>query len=211
MEQLLNYLLDYLNSIYPLSAGLREHLRSIIKYRELPRNGFLLRKGQVNRDIHFIMKGLLRCYYHHEDKEVSSWFMKERDTIVSIDSFYNQVPSYEYIQALEDSEMFYISFDELEDTRRRFLEFNYIGWKLTTEYLILWTKQLYGIRMRLARERYQFLLDNHPELLQRVPSKYLASFLDLNQITLSKMKGYNKIKRAPRSKTKRKAGKKVKH
>ncbi len=184
----MDQLLTFLCSVYPLSAALQQHLLSIVKARTLKKQDFLLKKGQTCREIHFIMKGMLRCYYNLGDKEVSSWFMKEGDVIVSIDSFYNQSPSYEFIQALEDTETFYISFEELEDTRRRFPEFNYIGWKLTTDYLILWTRQLLAIRMRLAKERYQFLLDNHADLMQRVPSKYLASFLDLNEITLSKMK-----------------------
>jgi hypothetical protein len=45
-----------------------------------------------------------------------------------------------------------------------------------------------GIKMQTARERYQFLLDRFPDLVQRVPGKYLASYLDMNEYTLSKIR-----------------------
>jgi CRP/FNR family transcriptional regulator, anaerobic regulatory protein len=64
-------------------------------------------------DIWFIEKGMLRCFYMLEDKEVSSWFMKEGDVTVSVESFFRQTISYESIQALEDSTVHYITFHTL--------------------------------------------------------------------------------------------------
>lgn len=191
MQEQLKFLLDHLHAIYPLSEGLRAHLQSIIKHGKFRRNDFLLKQGQVNTEMHFIIKGLLRCYYKLEfdEKEVSAWFMKEGDIIVSIDSFYDQLPGYEYIQALENTETFYISFEELEDIYQRFPEFNFIGRKLTTRYLILWNKQFYNMRALPATERYKLLVKNHQDLFQRVPAKYLASFLDMTEVTFSRTRG----------------------
>jgi CRP/FNR family transcriptional regulator, anaerobic regulatory protein len=161
----------------------------VVKIREIGRRELLLKAGQVDREIYFIRKGLLRCYYLKDEKEVSSWFMKEGDTIVSIESFYDQVESYENIQALEDSELYYIRFEELEEIYHQFPDFNFIGRELTVKYLKLWAQQLYGIRMLSAEERYLYLREKQPEILLRVPSKYLASYLDINEITLSKIRG----------------------
>jgi CRP-like cAMP-binding protein len=182
-------LLDYLHSIHPLSEALRSHLTRVVKIREIRKRELLLKAGQVDREIYFIRKGLLRCYYLKDEKEVSSWFMKEGDTIVSIESFYDQVESYENIQALEDSELYYIRFEELEEIYHQFPDFNFIGRELTVKYLKLWAQQLYGIRMLSAEERYLYLRERQPEILLRVPSKYLASYLDINEITLSKIRG----------------------
>ncbi len=68
----------------------------------------------MNREIHFIQKGLLWCYYSKQDKDLVSWFMKEGDTIVSPFIFYEQKPSVDYIQAIEDCELYYITYEELE-------------------------------------------------------------------------------------------------
>jgi CRP-like cAMP-binding protein len=178
-----------LEAIYPLSLELKAHLLTTIKYRELPKRTYLLKAGQISREVCFVEKGLLRCFYEKGELEVSAWFMKERDVIFSIESFYSQTPSYESIQALEDTSLFYISFDELEYIYGHFSEFNIIGRKLTTHYHTLWVRQLYNIRMTGAPERYHWLLDNHAELIQRVPAKYLASYLDISETTLSKIKG----------------------
>src|SRR5579872_5994607 len=115
-------LLDHLHSIYPLSDGLREHLQTIVRIKAIPRRGYLLKEGQINKDIYFIHRGLLRCYYLKDGIEVSSWFMKEGDTVVSIRSFYDQKEGNEFIQSLEDCEVFYIKFDELEAIYKKHME-----------------------------------------------------------------------------------------
>ena len=181
--------MHYLASIHPLSDGLRAYLEKNVKQRQINKKDYLLKAGHVSRHVCFILNGLLRCFYVKDDIEVSSWFMKEGDVVFSIESFYAQEPSYESIQALEDTYVFYLDYEELEYIYKQFPEFNYIGRVLTIHYHKLWGQQLYSIRMRTGRERYQWLLENHRDLLQRVPAKYLASYLDITEITLSKIKG----------------------
>lgn len=182
-------LLSFLSSVHELSAGLTEHLLQTVQQRTVQKKEYLLKAGHYNRHIFFIESGLLRCYYEKGINEVCSWFMQRTDVIVSIESFYLQKPSYEYIQALETTEVWYISYEELYHIYRTFPEFNYIGRELTQKYLVLWAKQLYGIRMQSASQRYEWLLDNFPELALRVPAKYLASWLGINESHLSTIKG----------------------
>ena len=186
-------LLNFLNTIWPLSESLKEYLFLHINLKEIPKKEYLLKAGQISRNVCFIQKGLLRCFYLKDGKEVSSWFMKEGDVIFSISSFYEQKAGFEYIQALEDCALFYITYDELEYIYRTFMEFNYVGRKLTIKYHQLWDEQLYSIRMQSAEERYDWLMTNHPELIQRVPAKHLASWLDITEVTLSQMKAKKKL------------------
>jgi CRP-like cAMP-binding protein len=182
------FLLAYLNSIHSLSPALQSYLLETVKYRKLKKKEILLKAGQLDRYIYFIQSGLLRAFYENGDTEVSSWFMKEGDVIVSIESFYDQKKSYESIQAIEDTEVYYISFEELEHVYREYAEFNFIGRVLTIKYLKLWSQMLYSIRMRSAAERYDWLMKNYPELILRVPAKFIASYLDITEVTLSKIK-----------------------
>jgi len=181
-------LLLYLNSIHKLSPELNNHLLCVVKHRQIKKKDFLLKAGQVNKEISFIESGLLHAFYLKEETEVSSWFLKEGDVIVSVESFYDQKPSYEYIRALENTSIYYIDFSELQFIYDNFMEFNYIGRVLTIKYLKIWTQQLYSIKMRSAEERYEWILQNHPELLLRVPAKLIASYLDLTAVTLSAVK-----------------------
>lgn len=184
MEQLI----QFLDSVHPVSENLKDHLRIILKEKRLSKKDYLLKAGHICRTICFIQNGLLRCFYNKGDTEICSWFMKEGDVIVSIESFFHQKESYESIQALEDCTLHYIEYGELQHIYRQFPEFNFTGRLLTEKYYGLWAQQLYGLRMQTAQERYSWLFDNFSDLLLRVPSKYLASYLGITEVTLSKIK-----------------------
>jgi CRP/FNR family transcriptional regulator, anaerobic regulatory protein len=181
-------MLTLLHAIHPLSPELREYLLRIVKTHHFSKRAFVLRNGDVCRNIYFIRRGLLRCYYIKGETEVTAWLMKEGDVVTAVESFYDQKWSYEYIHALEETEVYYIPFQELEHIYATYPEFNFIGRVLTVKYLKFWTQQLYNIRMRSARERYEYLMKENPELIQRVPDKYLASYLGMFRETFSRMK-----------------------
>jgi len=178
-----------LDAVQPVSSQLREHLEKILRQKKLSKRAYLLHAGEVCRNIYFINKGMLRCYYLKDDgREISCWFMKEGDIAISIESFYTQTAGYEYLQALEATELWYISYQELQTIYQAFPDFNFTGRILTQQYHRLWAQQLFAIRMQSAKERYQWLLDFHPELALRVPTKYIATYLDIAEVTLSKIK-----------------------
>src|ERR1700730_4004886 len=109
----LKSLLNFLDSIHPLSEELKNYFIQTVKIKEIPKKKYLLRAGHINSTICFIQKGLLRCYQVNDKEEVSTWFMKEGDVIISVSSFYHQKVSTEYIHALEDSVLYYVSYSEL--------------------------------------------------------------------------------------------------
>ena len=182
-------LLHYLNGIHPLSENLVAYLSINLKTRLLTKKEFLLKRGHISRDICFINKGLVRCFYHIDDKEICSWFMKEGDVIISVESFFSQTESYESIQALDDCILHYITYDELQFIYRTFPEFNFVGRVVTERYYTLSEQRLYAMRMQRSNDRYAYLMKHHAELILRVPSKFLASYLGMTEVTLSNIKG----------------------
>ncbi|HEX3166320.1 MAG TPA: cyclic nucleotide-binding domain-containing protein, partial [Chitinophagaceae bacterium] len=117
-------LLSLLNNIHSLSPALHQYLSQILKSTTIDKKQFLLTAGQMSRHIYFIKKGLLRCYYIHDEQEVCSKFLKEGDIIVSASSFFLQKDSIEFIQAIEDSTLWFICYDELQYIYKHFPEFN---------------------------------------------------------------------------------------
>src|SRR5512147_2888996 len=113
-------LLSSLNEIHSLAPALHEYLSKTLKSTAIEKKQFLLSAGQINRHIYFVDKGLLRCYYIQDEQEVCSKFIKEGDIIVSASSFFLQKESHEYIQAIEDSDLWYLSFDELQYIYKNF-------------------------------------------------------------------------------------------
>ena len=181
-------LLAYFNSIVPLSPAFKDHFIGVLKIKTIAKKDFLLKRGNVSSTMNFIANGLLRCFYVKDDKEISSWFMKEGDLAVSVQSYFNQSPSFEYIQAIEDTIIVYVTYEEQKHIYNTFPEANYIGRVLTEHYYCQSEQRLHSIRMQKAAERYKFMLDNYPELIQRVPSKYLASYLSISEETLSRIR-----------------------
>jgi CRP-like cAMP-binding protein len=184
----MNDFIELLNAIYPLSTAFKEDLTALLKEKKLQKKEYLLKSGHVCRNICFIKKGLVRCFYNRGDMEICSWFMKEGDFIISVESFFTQKESFESIQALEDCEMYCIEYVELQLLYKKFPEFNFIGRILTEKYYVLSEQRLYSLRMQRSSERYQFIMNNYPELIQRVPSKYIASYLGVSEETMSRIR-----------------------
>lgn len=181
-------LLSLLNNIYPLSPSLHQYLAEKLKTRVVTKKEYLLQAGQINRHICFIKKGLLRCYYVDHGHEICTKFMKEGDLIVSASSFFLQKESLEFIQAIEDSIVWYICYDELQYMYKNFHEFNIIARVLTTKSYLLSEQRLSFIRMKQAVRRYTSMLEHFPELVLRVPAKYIASYLGVSEETLSRVR-----------------------
>jgi len=182
-------LLSLLNNIHSLSPALQQYLSQTLKTTTIDKKQFLLQAGQVNRHIYFIKKGLLRCYYIHDEQEVCSKFLKEGDIIVSATSFFLQKESHEFIQAIENSTLWYVCYDELQHIYKRYTEFNVIARVLSIKSYLLSEQRLNFIRMKNAADRYSSMLEHFPELVLRVPSKYLASYLGISVETLSRIRG----------------------
>lgn len=181
-------LFQLLNCIKPLSKGLQDYLKLKLHEEQVKKGEVVLKPGQVCRHIFFIDKGLFRCYYIKDNKEVCTWFMAENDVIVSVTSFFQQKPSYEYIQALEDTSVYYITHDELNHAYENFLEFNYVGRVLLTKYYLLSEERLFCIRNSTGLQKVEFLFTHYPNLVDRVEQQYLASYLDITPEYFSQCK-----------------------
>jgi CRP-like cAMP-binding protein len=179
-------IIAFLCTIYPLSPDCIVYLKRAVRKRTIIKDHIILDIGEVCRNLYFIKKGALRCFYYVHDKEVSDWFFWEGETVVAIGSFYDQAPSEDCIQALEDCELYYLSFHDLEYLYAHFIEFNVIGRVLTR----LFHQHARNIRKLSALERYKSLLQTQPDLLQRIPLAPLASWLNMEPETLSRMRGH---------------------
>lgn len=181
-------LLTAVRRLQAIPEPLEKALRQTLRRHELPRRHWLLQPGQISERIFFIEKGVARGYYLKEDREVTSWFMKESDFIISIVSFYTRQPAQEYIELLEDSVLWSITYEQLQQLYDAFPEFNKVGRLLTERYYVLSEQRAQNLRMQSARERYAQLLTDFPAIFRRVPLKYIASHLGLSPETVSRLR-----------------------
>lgn len=184
MEEVLQFLRD----IHELSPGCLEYLRDHIQKLEVDKDDILLKIGDVNENLYFIVSGALHCFYYVNGKPVSDWFFFEQEMVVSIGSFYDQVPGEDCIVALEASYLLYITKAQYDYLNKTFIEFNYVARVLLEKYLKIFAEHPRLIRKHPAAERYQLVLIKSPHLVSRVPVAPLASWLAMEPETLSRIR-----------------------
>lgn len=184
-------LLEFLNRIRPLSPELIMHLQTILKCSSYKKREWLHTKEKVCRNIWFIEKGVLGSFYEHNGKQSCAWFMMEGDVMTVVRSFFDQVKSYESIQALEDTTVWYITYDELMYIYNHFPEFEHHGRVLTEKYYKLSEERLYLLHNQTASQKYAYLMEHFPHIIQRISNTHIASYLGITIQRLSEIKGKN--------------------
>ncbi|UYZ64103.1 Crp/Fnr family transcriptional regulator [Hymenobacter weizhouensis] len=176
------------SAIQPLSAPLEAALRQLVRREPIAPGEQLLAPGQTAQRLYFLEQGLVRGFYLKDGKEVTSWFMRDGDFVISILSFLSRQPSQEYLQALTAGVVWSLGYEQLQQLYRQFPEFNFVGRVLTEKYYVLSERRALHLRMLSATERYHLLLQEFPDIFQRVPLKMLASHLGITPETLSRLR-----------------------
>ncbi|MBB5638496.1 CRP-like cAMP-binding protein [Pedobacter cryoconitis] len=186
----------YYSSLFQLFNSIRviseEFKIAIVNNSELihvKKKTKLLEAGNRSNKIYFIVKGMSRVYYLDKDgKETTTWILVENDLLISVFSFFTGNPSFEYIETLEDCILIELQREKVDRLYNEFMEFNFIGRKLTEHYYIRNEIQANNLRMLSAKQRYEQVVLQSPNLLNRVPLGYIASFLGISQETLSRIR-----------------------
>jgi CRP-like cAMP-binding protein len=188
-------LLSLLNSISPLSNSLTYHLYANVKSINFSRGDYILKEGEICQHVYFLESGLIRIFGQQDDRENTSWLLKEGDIFISVASFFRQQPADENIVALEDCTCWRINHRQLEKTCEEFEEFTLHRQIITERYYCQYRDRA-KILMLKPKERYAYLIEKEPELLARVPLNLLSSYLNLPQRTFNRVRNkYYETKR----------------
>lgn len=188
-----------LSSIAPLPDGMEEFLSKRLMVRQYEAKEYLLHAGDPCDRLSFVAKGLVRIFTDipsklgAADKEVCNWFLMEGDVAISVESFFEQKISEEYIQALEPTVTVSLSREELQECYHKYPAFNYHGRILTQRYYVQAVQQLKALRYKKADDSYRYLAQQFPRILARVPSRYLAGYLGVNETYLSTLRSRQRI------------------
>lgn len=180
--------IEFVEKWSPLDDAARTALRGALTRHQAPRNSFLVRAGDRVTDFNFIEKGSARIFYEHEGRDYIGWFSFDNSPAISYHSFITGKPSLNHVQVLEDSTVIRISRPDLMYLYEKYKSMERFG-RLFTEWLYCnFVERTYSLQILSAKERYDQLLTMHPELLQRVPMGYIASYLGITQETLSRIR-----------------------
>ncbi|TDH24603.1 Crp/Fnr family transcriptional regulator [Segetibacter sp. 3557_3] len=186
---MIDAVIAYFNTICAMPDELVDDLRELVRIKDFKKDSFLLKSGQVSNYASWILTGLTRSYYLRDTEEVTTKFLWEGATITSVYSFYSRKPGNENIVAIEDTTVAMLHYNEMQTLYKKHPAFNTIGRVITEKYLYMLEIEVYNLRKQKGEDKYQFIVKHFPHLLQRVPLKYLATYLGMNLETLSRIRG----------------------
>ncbi|GMN10883.1 Crp/Fnr family transcriptional regulator [Croceitalea sp. MTPC9] len=153
----------------------------------LPKNYNLLEQGKICKNLYFLENGLLRFFILKDGIESTKFFTIAPYCFTSQASFNSKKPANEYIQTVEKSIIWETSYKENEELLN-LKSWNSFARKITQEVQLFTEEILEELQTETAENRYQKLLNNQPELLQRIPLKHLASFFGVAPQSLSRIR-----------------------
>ena len=183
-------LFQYFRKFNPLSKEAENAIAEISSIVTVKKNKDLQPIGHTCKTIYFVNKGVARIYYFKDGIDITESFFFENNIIARVESLFTGRASRKAIQALEDAEIvainagqlfrLYDSFPQIERLFRKIFEAAYVDT----------VHRIEGMQFHTAEERYNALLSEAPNVLMRVPLKYVASYLGITQVSLSRIRSH---------------------
>lgn len=183
-------LFQYFRKFNPLSKEAEKAIEEISNILTVKKNKDLQPIGHICKTIYFINKGLARIYYFKDGIDVTESFSFENNIIARVESLFTGKPSRKAIQILEDAEIVAISANALFKLYDKYPEIERLFRKIFETAYVDTVNRIEGMQFHTAEERYNALIHEAPNVLQRVPLKYVASYLGITQVSLSRIRGH---------------------
>lgn len=181
-------LADILKKTSPLPVEDFSLLENIFDEVEFNKGTILFNQDKTERKFYFIKRGIARAFTTTDGNDITFWFGQEGDPILSINSYISNKAGYETIELLEDAILYETSnqlLNELYESNKNICNW---GRKLAENELIK-TEQRFIARLTgNSKQRYEYLIHNYPGLINRVQLGYIASYLGITQVSLSRIR-----------------------
>lgn len=180
---------NYLLSLIAFSPDELKDITSHFKKEIVSKDTILLEQGEISKKLYFFEMGMGRSYYLKADgKEVTQWFFGVGKFMTTVDSFFQQSPSLYYLETLENSILYSISNEDMDLLFARYHKMEQLGRLVSIEMLTNVVNKLNAIQFQTARERYDYMLAEFPDISYRVSLGHIASYLGMTQETLSRIR-----------------------
>lgn len=178
---------SFFDSVHKLSQPAREALQEIMRLKAYDRNELVQEIGSRCRTVYIVAEGCARIFYFKDGDDITEHFAFENELIVRAESLFTQKPTSKGIQAIDDtriigidSEALFKLYDEHHDIERLFrilFEREYVNT----------VRRIESLQFKTAKERYLELLAT-TDYVQKIPLKYIATYLGITQVSLSRIR-----------------------
>jgi CRP-like cAMP-binding protein len=185
---LIEYAHRYLQRFMTITVDELKMLLSYCEIRQVDKRTILVKEGEVDNYLNMVVKGLVMKYVKVKKDDMILQLATEGHVIHSEISFLTRTPSLVFVETLEPTIMVSLTYDKMEEALDKFPQGERLGRLILTGMYVKKEESRYFRLLRSARERFLDYINSHPHMLQRVPQKYLASYLNIKPETFSRMK-----------------------
>jgi CRP-like cAMP-binding protein len=162
-----------------------------LSIRHLKKKQNFAEPGIICNDFGFVITGAVRYFYVKDGEEITGYFSFENEFVSSYKSFLTQLPGISYIQALADTQLVTISYQNMQQMLANPMlacKMERFGRLVAEYYLICYEDRVASFINQTPEERYLQLLTTGKEILQRMPQHYIAHFLGITPVSLSRIR-----------------------
>ena len=157
--------------------------------KRVRKNQLLLNEGEICKEFYYVHKGSIRTYFlDRNGQEKTRYIMLDFYIGTALTSFISQKPSIEFVEALEDTELLKISHDNFYKLSEEIQNWKTFYLKILEMAYSFQNRKIESLVTLTAKQRYEQLIMESPLFGQRISNKVLASYLDIREETLSRLK-----------------------
>jgi len=181
-------LISTLDYFYPITEGVKNYFRKYSYSCSFRKGKLLLKTGEICEHIYFIKKGAVRGFIKEGAKDITTWITAENELVSSISALDMREPALENMQAIENCELLTLTYADYQNLYIKFPEFNIVARKVLQKYYQDAEGRAYIARLTNAENKYRLFITMYGHLANRIPLKYIASFLGITLETLSRVR-----------------------
>ena len=178
----------YFRNYGVVSPQVEKYIQKNFYFRQVKKSEHIIEAGQPNDKLFFVLKGVIRGYIIMDGKEITTWINEENEIVGSIRNFGTEDASEEYLQALETTDLLILPTASIEHLYDKFPETNKIGRLIIEENYRDAEERAFICRLPHAEDRYRRFVHYRGNLVNRIPLKYIANYLNMNLETLSRIR-----------------------
>ena len=181
-------LLKILTETIQKDASNKDKFPDLFQEKGIAARTTLLSEGDISNYMYFVKKGCLRLWFNNDGKDITFQFFFEHQAVSSFESFLERKPSLFTLESIEPSTVVMVSRNSFELLLSHYPELKDTFQKILIRRMADYAKLFLSRIKNNPQERYEELLQENPEILQRVAQHYIASYLGITPISLSRIR-----------------------
>ncbi|NAW51911.1 cyclic nucleotide-binding domain-containing protein [Elizabethkingia argentiflava] len=179
---------EIFDSIIQLTDEEFSYYLSKLSYKEYKKGEIITKKGSIENYAYYVQKGIVRRFIDKGEGDLTFYFSFEHDFVCAYDSFITQTPCRYMLQALENTSVMRMSWQDVQDLYRQSLKWERIGRILNEKAYLERAEREFSLLAQSPQERYESLFQQNREVIKRVPLKYIASYIGITPQALSRIR-----------------------